>query len=83
MLIIGQYRIMPYKYLQIGDVWCFLFVQQLQSLSNDNSLMKSRVRRLEEDNQKKDREIEQLLDPSKSDEMRRTLADRKPDAGTV
>ena len=45
--------------------------------------MKSRVRRLEEDNQKKEKEIEQLLDPSKSEEMRRTLADRKPDAGTV
>ena len=45
--------------------------------------MKSRVRRLEEDNTKKEKEIEQLLDPGKSEEMRRTLADRKPDAGTV
>ena len=45
--------------------------------------MKSRVRRLEEENQKKEKEIEQLLDPSKSEEMRRTLADKKPDAGVV
>ena len=45
--------------------------------------MKSRVRRLEEENQKKEKEIEQLLDPSKSEDMRRTLADKKPDAGVV
>ena len=31
----------------------------------------------------KEREIEQLLDPSKSEELRRTLADRKPDTGAV
>ena len=41
------------------------------------------MRRLEEENQKKEKEIEQLLDPSKSEEMRRTLADKKPDAGVV
>ncbi len=45
--------------------------------------MKSRLRRLEEDNLKKEKEIEQLLDPSKSDDMRRTLTDRKPDSSTV
>ena len=61
----------------------FDLTQQIQALTNDNSLMKSRVRRLEEENQKKEKEIEQLLDPSKSEDMRRTLADKKPDAGVV
>ncbi|ELU12618.1 hypothetical protein CAPTEDRAFT_218924 [Capitella teleta] len=32
---------------------------------------------------KKEREVEQLLDPSKSEEMRRTLTDKRPDTGTV
>ena len=45
--------------------------------------MKSRVRRLEEENQKKEKEIEQLLDPSKSEDMRRTLADKKPVSGSI
>lgn len=45
--------------------------------------MKSKVGRLEKDNIKKEKEIEQLLDPSKSEEMRRTLADKRPDTGVV
>ena len=52
-------------------------------MNTESSTMKSRLRRLEEDNLKKEKEIEQLLDPSKSDDMRRTLTDRKPDSSTV
>ncbi|XP_074647702.1 uncharacterized protein LOC141903482 isoform X2 [Tubulanus polymorphus] len=57
--------------------------KQVVSINNDNTTMKSKIRRLEEDNAKKEKEIEQLLDPSKSEEMRRTLADKRPDTGTV
>lgn len=57
--------------------------KQIHAINSDNSTLKSKVRRIEEDNIKKEREIEHLLDPSKSDEMRRTLADKRPDTGTV
>ncbi|XP_013391541.1 IQ domain-containing protein E-like [Lingula anatina] len=57
--------------------------KQIAAISSENSTQKARVRRLEEDNLKKEREIETLLDPSKSEEMRRTLGDRKPDTGAV
>ncbi len=57
--------------------------KQIAAMNTESSTMKSRLRRLEEDNLKKEKEIEQLLDPSKSDDMRRTLTDRKPDSSTV
>ena len=57
--------------------------KQIQDLNSTNSTLKLKIRRLEEDNLKKEKEIDQLLDPSKSDEMRRTLSEKRPDSSTV
>jgi hypothetical protein len=39
--------------------------KHIVTVNNDNTHMKSKLRRVEEDNVKKDKEIEQLLNPSK------------------
>ncbi|XP_064631558.1 IQ domain-containing protein E-like isoform X2 [Lineus longissimus] len=57
--------------------------KHIVTVNNENTHMKSKLRRVEEDNAKKDKEIEQLLNPSKSEDLRRTLGDRKPDSGAV
>ncbi|XP_046379018.1 IQ domain-containing protein E-like isoform X1 [Haliotis rufescens] len=57
--------------------------KHISSLSQDNSTMKAKVRRLEEDNIKKEKEIDGLLHPEKNEELRRTMGDRKPDTGAV
>ncbi|KAI0233849.1 hypothetical protein LSAT2_015937 [Lamellibrachia satsuma] len=57
--------------------------KQMMLISTENSTLKTKLRRLEEDNLKKAEEIKQLLDPSKGEELRKTLGDRKPDAGTM
>lgn len=41
------------------------FSQAIQSQKAESDKMKAKLRRLEEDNTKKDRQIEQLLDPAK------------------
>jgi len=45
--------------------------------------MRTKLRRLEEENSRKDRQIEQLLDPSRGPDFVRTLAEKRPDAGWV
>ena len=57
--------------------------KQIASISNENSTMKSKVRRLEEDNIKKEKEIECLLNPGKSEELRRTLTSGKAEGAGV
>ncbi|KAK3756906.1 hypothetical protein RRG08_009448 [Elysia crispata] len=57
--------------------------KQLAALNHENSTQKTKIRRLEEDNQKKEREIEGLLNPTKNGELRRTLGDRQADSGAV
>ncbi|XP_029411010.1 IQ domain-containing protein E isoform X2 [Nannospalax galili] len=49
----------------------------------DVDLMRTKLRRLEEENNRKDRQIEQLLDPGRGPDFVRTLAEKKPDAGWV
>ncbi|XP_007467487.1 PREDICTED: IQ domain-containing protein E [Lipotes vexillifer] len=46
-------------------------------------LMRTKLRRLEEENSRKDRQIEQLLDLSRGPDFVRTLAERRPDTGWV
>ncbi|XP_022419165.1 IQ domain-containing protein E isoform X2 [Delphinapterus leucas] len=46
-------------------------------------LMRTKLRRLEEENSRKDRQIEQLLDPSRGPDFVRTLAEKRPDTGWV
>ncbi|GFR66380.1 IQ domain-containing protein E [Elysia marginata] len=57
--------------------------KQLAALNHEYSTQKTKIRRLEEDNQKKEREIEGLLNPTKNGELRRTLGDRQADSGAV
>ncbi len=44
--------------------WC-CSVQSLQAQKSDNLQMKAKLRRLEEENTKREKQIEQLLDPTK------------------
>ncbi|KAK7112123.1 IQ domain-containing protein E-like isoform X2 [Littorina saxatilis] len=57
--------------------------KQISAMNHDSSTMKTKIRRLEEDNLKKEKEMESLLNPGKSEEIRRTIGDRKPDSGAV
>ncbi|XP_070340214.1 IQ domain-containing protein E isoform X1 [Equus asinus] len=50
---------------------------------SDVDLMRTKLRRLEEENSRKDRQIEQLLDPSRGTDFVRTLAEKRPDTGWV
>ena len=45
-------------------------------LTEEAGIGKAKARRLEEDNKNKEKQLESLLDPSKSEEMRRTLGER-------
>ncbi|CAI9615012.1 unnamed protein product, partial [Staurois parvus] len=51
----------------------------LQVHKSENDIMKTKLRRLEEENNRKDRQIEQLLDPSRSSEFTRSLVDKRND----
>ncbi|XP_055984299.1 IQ domain-containing protein E [Sorex fumeus] len=57
--------------------------KSLHVQKSDVDLMRTKLRRLEEENSRKDRQIEQLLDPSRGPEFVRTLAEKRPDAGWV
>ncbi|XP_060071720.1 IQ domain-containing protein E-like [Ylistrum balloti] len=57
--------------------------KQIQNLTQDNGTLKAKARRAEEDNIKKEKEIDGLLNPTKSEEMRRTLGDKRPDSGAM
>ncbi|XP_068100568.1 IQ domain-containing protein E isoform X2 [Hyperolius riggenbachi] len=55
----------------------------IQAHKSDNDIMKTKLRRLEEENNRKDRQIEQLLDPSRSSEFTRSLVDKKSDSSLL
>ncbi|XP_048870321.1 IQ domain-containing protein E isoform X2 [Brienomyrus brachyistius] len=55
----------------------------LQAHKSENDVMKTRIRRLEEENSKKEKQIEQLLDPIKGSEYTRSLVDKKNDLSSV
>uniref|UniRef100_A0A8C2W8G2 IQ domain-containing protein E n=2 Tax=Cyclopterus lumpus TaxID=8103 RepID=A0A8C2W8G2_CYCLU len=57
--------------------------KSLQAQKSDNQQMKARLRRLEEDNTKRERQIEELLDPTKGSEYTRSLVDKKKDGSVV
>ncbi|XP_077979693.1 IQ domain-containing protein E-like [Glandiceps talaboti] len=57
--------------------------RQLNGIKEENSILSTRNRRLEEENVKKQKQVEQLLDPSKSEDLRRAMNEKKPDAGAV
>ncbi|XP_069503707.1 IQ domain-containing protein E isoform X5 [Ambystoma mexicanum] len=55
----------------------------LQTQRSEGDVIKTKLRRLEEENSKKDRQIEQLLDPSKSSDFSRSLVDKRNDSSLV
>uniref|UniRef100_A0A8C0ZNK5 IQ domain-containing protein E n=1 Tax=Castor canadensis TaxID=51338 RepID=A0A8C0ZNK5_CASCN len=57
--------------------------KSLHMQKNNVDLMRTKLRRLEEENSRKDRQIEQLLDPGQGSEFVRTLAEKRPDTGWV
>ena len=58
--------------------------KKIVRLTEEANVGKAKARRLEEDNKNKEKQLEALLDPSKSDEMRRTLGKRRgPGKGEV
>ncbi|KAG8523793.1 IQ domain-containing protein E [Galemys pyrenaicus] len=57
--------------------------KSLHTQKSDVDLMRTKLRRLEEENNRKDRQIEQLLDPSRGPDFVRTLAEKRPDTGWV
>ncbi|KAM3917005.1 IQ domain-containing protein E [Leptodactylus fuscus] len=57
--------------------------KMLQAQKSDADVMKTKLRRLEEENNRKDRQIEQLLDPSRSSEFARSLVDKKSDSSLI
>lgn len=59
------------------------YKRQAAAMNQEASNLKAKIRRLEEDNLKKEKEIDGLLNPQKSEELRRTLADKRPDSGAV
>ncbi|XP_036368183.1 IQ domain-containing protein E-like isoform X2 [Octopus sinensis] len=57
--------------------------KEIGSLKQENSTLKTKLRRLEEDNLKKEKEIAALLDTGKNEEFRRTLTDRRSESFIV
>ncbi|KAM4632582.1 IQ domain-containing protein E [Discoglossus pictus] len=57
--------------------------KMLQAQKSESDIMKTKVRRLEEENSRKDRQIEQLLDPSRSSEFARSLVDKRSDSSLI
>ncbi|XP_052438435.1 IQ domain-containing protein E isoform X1 [Carassius gibelio] len=55
----------------------------IQSQKSESDKMKAKLRRLEEENAKKDRQIEQLLNPTKDPEYARGLLDGKNDPRSI
>eukprot|EP00105_Crassostrea_gigas_P031627 XP_011454379.2 PREDICTED: IQ domain-containing protein E-like isoform X4 [Crassostrea gigas] len=57
--------------------------KQIKSLNQEISVLRAKARRTEEDNIKKEKEIEGLLDPTKNEEMRRTMGEKHAESGAV
>ncbi|NWW43194.1 IQCE protein, partial [Pedionomus torquatus] len=55
----------------------------IHTQKNEGDRMKTKLRRLEEENNRKDKQIEQLLDPSRGSELARALSEKKADNGWV
>ncbi|KAK1886283.1 IQ domain containing protein E [Dissostichus eleginoides] len=55
----------------------------LQAHKSDNQKMKAKLRRLEEDNAKREKQIEELLAPTKGSDYTRSLVDKKKEGSVV
>lgn len=72
------YRSQEEYYEQVLDL-----KKQIKSLNQEISVLRAKARRTEEDNIKKEKEIEGLLDPTKNEEMRRTMGEKRAESGAV
>ncbi|XP_072337151.1 IQ domain-containing protein E isoform X2 [Scyliorhinus torazame] len=57
--------------------------KMIQAQKAENDILKTKLRRSEEENSRKEKQIEQLLDPSKSLEYARSLIDKKNDTSGI
>ncbi|XP_074137287.1 IQ domain-containing protein E isoform X8 [Sminthopsis crassicaudata] len=57
--------------------------KSLHSQKGDVDFMKTKLRRLEEENSRKDRQIEHLLDPNRGCDFARSMVDKRPGTGWV
>ncbi|XP_075869794.1 IQ domain-containing protein E isoform X2 [Nelusetta ayraudi] len=57
--------------------------KNLQAQKTDNQQIKVKLRRLEEDNAKREKQIEELLDPTRASEYTRSLVDKKKEGSVV
>ncbi|NXX47533.1 IQCE protein, partial [Tricholaema leucomelas] len=55
----------------------------IQAQKTEGHRLKTKLRRLEEENSRKDKQIEQLLDPSRGSELARALSEKKSNNGWV
>ncbi|XP_035491984.2 IQ domain-containing protein E isoform X2 [Scophthalmus maximus] len=74
----GEYREKEEMYDEI-----LRLKKSLQAQKSDNHQMKAKLRRLEEDNAKREKQIEELLDPTKGSEYTRSLVDKKKEGSVV
>lgn len=57
--------------------------KSLHAHISDNQQMKAKVRRLEDDNAKREKQIEELLDPAKGSEYTRSFVDKKKEGSVI
>ncbi|XP_059509939.1 IQ domain-containing protein E isoform X2 [Stegostoma tigrinum] len=57
--------------------------KMIQTQKAENYILKTKLRRSEEENSRKEKQIDQLLDPSKSSEYARSLIDKKNDTSGI
>ncbi|XP_041063107.1 IQ domain-containing protein E isoform X1 [Carcharodon carcharias] len=57
--------------------------KMIQAQKTENDTLKTKLRRSEEENSRKEKQIDQLLDPSKSLEYARSLIDKKNDTSGI
>ncbi|XP_062290634.1 IQ domain-containing protein E isoform X1 [Scomber scombrus] len=57
--------------------------KSLQAQKSDNQKMKAKLRRLEGDNAKREKQLEELLDPTKGSDYTRSLVDKKKEGSVV
>ncbi|CAJ1054025.1 IQ domain-containing protein E isoform X2 [Xyrichtys novacula] len=57
--------------------------KSLHAQKSDNQQLKAKLRRLEEDNAKREKQIEELLDPTKGSEYTRSFVDKRKEGSVV
>ncbi|XP_053558598.1 IQ domain-containing protein E isoform X2 [Bombina bombina] len=57
--------------------------KMLQAQKSESDILKTKLRRLEEENSRKDRQIEQLLDPARSSEFARSFVEKRSDSSLI